>query len=66
MQPVTVCASIAQARERMTKSTVVDSATGGSVDSDVRTSTGSFYSRDQDEVRTLFGFGSFRRDTRHQ
>ena len=34
----------------MTKSTVVDSSTGGSVDSDVRTSTGSFYSRGQDEA----------------
>jgi len=40
-----------QAKERMTKSTVVDSATGKSMDSDVRTSTGSFYSRGQDEVR---------------
>lgn len=39
-----------QARERMTKSTVVDSKTGGSIDSEVRTSTGSFYSRGQDEV----------------
>ena len=46
-----MCPSNAQARERMTKSTVVDSSTGGSVDSDVRTSTGSFYSRGQDEVR---------------
>jgi prolyl 4-hydroxylase len=41
---------INNAKERMTKSTVVDSATGKSMDSDVRTSTGSFYSRGQDEV----------------
>lgn len=39
-----------QARERMVKSTVVDSKTGGSIDSEVRTSTGTFYTRGQDEV----------------
>lgn len=34
-----------QVRESMTKSSVVDNETGKSVDSEVRTSTGSFYSR---------------------
>ena len=34
----------------MTKSTVVDSDTGESVDSDVRTSTGTFFSRQEDPV----------------
>ena len=34
----------------MTKSSVVDLKTGGSVDSDVRTSTGTFFSRGEDEV----------------
>lgn len=41
---------IAGVKERMTKSTVVDNDTGKSVDSNVRTSTGSFYSRGHDEV----------------
>ena len=40
-----------QAKARMTKSTVVDNDTGKSVDSQVRTSTGTFYSRGEDEVR---------------
>ena len=40
-----------QAKRRMTKSTVVDNETGKSVDSTVRTSTGSFYGRGEDEVR---------------
>lgn len=39
-----------QARDRMVKSTVVDSKTGTSIDSEVRTSTGTFYSRGQDDV----------------
>ena len=34
----------------MTKSSVVDNETGKSVDSTVRTSTGTFFSRGQDEV----------------
>lgn len=34
----------------MTKSTVVDNETGKSVDSDIRTSTGMFYSRGENEV----------------
>ncbi len=34
----------------MTKSTVVDNETGKSVDSTVRTSTGTFYGRGEDEV----------------
>ena len=37
----------------MTKSTVVDNETGKSVDSTVRTSTGTFYGRGEDEVRVL-------------
>ena len=41
----------AQAKRRMTKSTVVDNETGKSVDSTVRTSTGTFYGRGEDEVR---------------
>ena len=40
----------AQAKRRMTKSTVVDNETGKSVDSTVRTSTGTFYGRGEDEV----------------
>ena len=39
-----------QAKKRMTKSTVVDNDTGKSVDSTVRTSTGTFYGRGEDEV----------------
>ena len=39
-----------QAKRRMTKSTVVDNETGKSVDSTVRTSTGTFYGRGEDEV----------------
>jgi prolyl 4-hydroxylase len=39
-----------QAKKRMTKSTVVDNETGKSVDSTVRTSTGTFYGRGEDEV----------------
>ncbi|KAK9805139.1 hypothetical protein WJX72_001482 [[Myrmecia] bisecta] len=38
------------ARPSMTKSTVVDNVTGKSVDSTVRTSTGTFFGRGQDEV----------------
>ena len=34
----------------MTKSTVVDNETGKSMDSTVRTSTGTFFARAQDEV----------------
>ena len=34
----------------MTKSSVVDSQTGKSMDSTVRTSTGTFFARGQDEV----------------
>ena len=34
----------------MTKSTVVDNETGKSVDSTVRTSTGTFFAREQDAV----------------
>ncbi len=34
----------------MTKSTVVDSVTGDSVDSDVRTSTGTFFARQEDKI----------------
>lgn len=39
-----------QARPRMTKSTVVDNETGKSVDSDIRTSTGMFFARGENEV----------------
>ena len=39
-----------QARPGMTKSTVVDNETGKSVDSTVRTSTGTFFNRGEDEV----------------
>lgn len=39
-----------KARPRMTKSTVVDSVTGESVDSDVRTSTGTFFARQEDKI----------------
>ena len=39
-----------QAKPMMTKSTVVDNETGKSVDSQVRTSTGTFFARGQDEV----------------
>lgn len=39
-----------QAKPQMTKSTVVDNETGKSVDSTVRTSTGTFFGRGQDEV----------------
>lgn len=41
-----------KAKPMMTKSTVVDNETGKSVDSQVRTSTGTFFSRGQDEVIT--------------
>lgn len=41
-----------KARPLMTKSTVVDNDTGKSIDSTVRTSTGTFFSRDEDEVIT--------------
>ena len=37
-------------RGRMTKSGVVDIATGGSTTSDIRTSTGTFISRKRDDV----------------
>ena len=37
----------------MTKSTVVDNETGKSVDSTVRTSTGTFYGRGEDEVSEM-------------
>jgi prolyl 4-hydroxylase len=40
------------AEGRLQKSTVVDSKTGGSVDSDVRTSSGTFLSHQEDEVVT--------------
>ena len=39
-----------QVKDKMTKSTVVNSETGGSMDSEVRTSTGSFYDRGHDKV----------------
>lgn len=39
-----------QARPMMVKSTVVDNETGKSVDSKVRTSTGTFFSRREDAV----------------
>ena len=39
-----------QAKPMMTKSTVVDNETGKSVDSTVRTSTGTFFSREQDQT----------------
>lgn len=39
-----------QAKPGMTKSTVVDNETGKSVDSTVRTSTGTFFNRGEDEV----------------
>ncbi len=44
-----------QAKRRMTKSTVVDNETGKSVDSTVRTSTGTFYGRGEDEVCRMRG-----------
>lgn len=43
-------ADVLQAKPSMTKSSVVDNETGKSVDSTVRTSTGTFFSRGQDEV----------------
>ena len=48
-------APLLQAKNRMTKSSVVDLKTGGSVDSDVRTSTGTFFSRGEDEVGACLG-----------
>ena len=42
--------SAVQAKPSMTKSTVVDNETGKSMDSTVRTSTGTFFGRGQDEV----------------
>ena len=39
-----------QAKPSMTKSSVVDNETGKSMDSTVRTSTGTFFARGQDEV----------------
>lgn len=39
-----------QAKPGMTKSTVVDNDTGKSVDSTVRTSTGTFFARGQDPI----------------
>ena len=42
--------STLQAKPSMTKSTVVDNETGKSMDSTVRTSTGTFFGRGQDEV----------------
>lgn len=39
-----------QAKPGMTKSTVVDNETGKSVDSTVRTSTGTFFARGQDPI----------------
>lgn len=41
---------IGKAKPQMTKSTVVDNDTGKSVDSTVRTSTGTFFGRGQDEI----------------
>ncbi len=41
---------IMQAKPSMTKSSVVDNETGKSMDSTVRTSTGTFFARGQDEV----------------
>lgn len=41
-----------QAKPSMTKSSVVDNETGKSMDSTVRTSTGTFFARGQDEVLT--------------
>ncbi len=41
---------IVQAKPSMTKSSVVDNETGKSMDSTVRTSTGTFFARGQDEV----------------
>jgi prolyl 4-hydroxylase len=38
------------ARKRLTKSTVVDSTTGKSMDSTVRTSSGTFLARGEDDV----------------
>ncbi|KAK9797418.1 hypothetical protein WJX73_008984 [Symbiochloris irregularis] len=43
---------VKKAKPAMTKSTVVDNDTGKSVDSTVRTSTGTFFARGQDEVIT--------------
>eukprot|EP00884_Botryococcus_braunii_P010199 jgi/Botrbrau1/19180/Bobra.0077s0088.2 len=43
---------IDHARARMSKSTVVDNDTGKSVDSEIRTSTGMFYNRNENEVIT--------------
>lgn len=45
-----ICFSALQAKPSMTKSSVVDSQTGKSMDSTVRTSTGTFFARGQDEV----------------
>ena len=39
-----------QAKPSMTKSSVVDNETGKSMDSTVRTSTGTFFARGQNEV----------------
>lgn len=39
-----------QAKPSMTKSTVVDNETGKSMDSTVRTSTGTFFARGQDSI----------------
>lgn len=41
---------VLQAKPSMTKSSVVDNVTGKSMDSTVRTSTGTFFGRGQDEV----------------
>ena len=45
-----------QARPNMVKSTVVDNETGKSIDSTVRTSTGTFFGR---EVRCPTGEGGY-------
>ena len=55
LPPLPACAdllgtSAMQAKPSMTKSTVVDNETGKSMDSTVRTSTGTFFGRGQDEV----------------